>query len=572
MSKTVDQYISELKRYLKAGNSADANLIIEELCKLGQRDISIENVSLGSKVELEVESLNSLNFRNCTFNELFLKNGTINDINFIECYFHDKIGFTDISVLTRINFHQNMTKISHLIFSGVTSKPKLSTIAISFSTDRGFLENLTLENALIKVALPNTIAPQGQLKMSSCEFMGDFSQFFSFHPSMRWTIHNCTFEEKFFNIGDRSLKTPLHIKDSTFKKGVSFKGISFQENLVIENCISISEGLVMQNCNFFKGSTISGKFSSIEIASGKSDGLITIIGDKSIITDKIHIETLFSKSANLTLQNINVNYLTLISKDSSTSDLGLHSLKINSANVKMNFIKGLSVKDVTEVENSIFKSSKFEGCKFSGPTHFKSTKFETAPLFDHCEMFFDTSFKTSYFLDKSSKSEGAYRQLKHKMSLINNDVESGRFASYEIRARMKGLGISDWFELLMSFIYYLINRCGNSLLQPFIWILVLGIGFSYIYREPNSILFSIPKEMGQPGATWHFLLKEWDYIHKANTYSAINSTGPLRLLFPSGVFIPTTPQIYFWSFIHVTLSSILWFFFLAGIRKRFKVH
>lgn len=470
--------ISELQQQI---NQQQTDLIDGTLEKLKQNQngqIKIIGVSFNRPLELKLGTASTIQFESCTFSNTCLASGDCDNLSFHKCSFSQEFTLKDLTVRQNIYFKQADAMLDKLSIIGTKEKQQIGNIEYSIIREQNKIINIFMSNVNFTGNIKNSFTPVSKLEMVACDFHTNFSQYFSFPQSMEWSANNCTFYENFNNAGEREITKPFIFTACVFEKGITFRGLKFNQGLTLKQCTVRSEGLHFHNCTINKLLKLDGKFSNITFAGGKLAGIISLVGAPEFETESIKFSSVTFVDAFLSLSEFNVDAIYIVRDQSDLSALHFYKLYI-----KTQLYMKVSVEGSFLTEKTKFNRSDFVNCNFSGPTHFKKSTFKIAPQFDHCEFFFDTSFKTSTFIDKSAASEGFYRQLKHKMGKINNYVEESRFAAYEIQARIKSFGVKDFFEWFLSCLYFIVNRCGEAIFQPFLVLLVMSGVFFYIFAR-----------------------------------------------------------------------------------------
>ena len=243
-------------------------------------------------------------------------------------------------------------------------------------------------------------------------------------------------------------------------------------------------------------------------------------------------------------------------------------------------------------EMSDFGTVNGNSCAFESRTTFAGTSFSKAPHFHDVDFFQDTNFHGCGFKDvASSHAVGAYRTLKHAMSNMDNNTEETEFAALELHSRRihlwsnlktkKGTRrLADLGELLFSYVYYLINNYGRSLLRPIlVWmsmiVLFMGLFSSFASSGGENVILSPTVHSEEIAGTWlqgvvgNHCFGDWCYS-RAAYFSVFNSLGPLRLLPTYSVIVATNTQTQILAFIQGIASTALIYVFVVGIKRRFK--
>ena len=205
---------------------------------------------------------------------------------------------------------------------------------------------------------------------------------------------------------------------------------------------------------------------------------------------------------------------------------------------------------------------------------FEKTNFQKAPLLPSKGVLDNTehiNFSGCSFNEFSKTATGIYRLNKEFFEKRKNEAEKTRFTSLELRSRGAGLkwSVSDFFEKIASIIYYQLNGSGFSLGRPLLWL--GGLTFVAFILYWCGDLTTINENFK------NYQYKDWilDIKNRGNCgqslyYSILNSLGPLRLIPMTQVVVAKHWWVQTISFVHGFLSTVLWYLFLMGIKKRFK--
>lgn len=191
---------------------------------------------------------------------------------------------------------------------------------------------------------------------------------------------------------------------------------------------------------------------------------------------------------------------------------------------------------------------------------FNECTFDCLPDFLECSFKKDVEFKDCIFMADKSNAAVFYRDLKHKMSDNKNDFAAAFFSGKELRCTHDEIRLIR--EKVLSWGYRILSNYGLAPYRPMIYLFVLTVG-SYWCWKFSIELFGL------------FKMKEHaiplDANDQAMYLAAISMLGPWRVLGTFDLLIINTPwpQMILWFF--TSVSSLLWFFFLLAIRRRFKV-
>ena len=145
---------------------------------------------------------------------------------------------------------------------------------------------------------------------------------------------------------------------------------------------------------------------------------------------------------------------------------------------------------------------------------------------------------------------------------VNQD-ESGvvQFSGLELKAKHEQIKLSNSLpDKIASYSYLIINNFGLNIYRPLYLLLVqCNVTFYiFLWMAKEDYLYLKPPKLGGP-------------YQQALMLSFLGALGPFRLFAKFDSFIPTTIAGILFLFILMILSSLLWYFIITGIRKRFKV-
>ncbi len=214
----------------------------------------------------------------------------------------------------------------------------------------------------------------------------------------------------------------------------------------------------------------------------------------------------------------------------------------------------------------------FRGCVFSDYANFKNRRFrntadfegaefQVAPLFHGSELHQHTVFTDVRFDILSKDAESAYRALKLAMNKHHAHAEEMMFFRLEMQARRYK---TKWPGKALYWLYELCSDYGQSIARP------------------AGILF---------GSFWLFLVWYWMILFNGRLDEVAATAGSNRIgklyvftlehtvpfLLPVVKAVDTLPGVGFsaWTStlvaIHTTISIVLFFFLLLGIRNRFRL-
>lgn len=216
----------------------------------------------------------------------------------------------------------------------------------------------------------------------------------------------------------------------------------------------------------------------------------------------------------------------------------------------------------------------FNGCKFKSSVSFTKSNFYRAPKFFGAELHPDTDFSGVKFFDVTSAwSWRAYRTLKHQMMKFESDHEVQLFHALELEARYrtqlpKNLEIvtdKQGLETIVSFFLGRVNGYGQNLWRPMAWIVGLALLFFTLYVLAGQVGCELS---GEDIPKWVYdVCPRWTEV----LFSARNAFGPFGLVLGADQIQPNTALVKALGFIHLLISSIIWFIWILQIRSRFKL-
>ncbi len=225
----------------------------------------------------------------------------------------------------------------------------------------------------------------------------------------------------------------------------------------------------------------------------------------------------------------------------------------------------------TDFSNTNFLNAlSFKKCTFKDAPNFLGSTFHASTLFEDSCKYHDTTSKDSLL---------RYRYLKSQMHEIGDDHQASVFQALEFESRyhtvLKNKSLWDkeyGLEKASSWILKHVHDYGRDLKHPFMWIIAFGIFFWSIYISFDGYTCSgvehlegwLKSSCEITGKTRQNLLLNW--------YSSwVNMTGPIGILYKNGIITPTNGWIKLTESIQMVISSLLWFFIITSIRRRFKV-
>lgn len=191
---------------------------------------------------------------------------------------------------------------------------------------------------------------------------------------------------------------------------------------------------------------------------------------------------------------------------------------------------------------------------------FIDVEFEFAPSFMGAKLEKSVTFIRPKFLDFRLHAQPFYRDLRKHCSENNDDETASLLGSLELKIRHFNTTFkANPLEYSIGLIYKAINEFGTEVYKP-LMALIYILPFSFAVFVLVQ-LFMVPD----------FLFDIGNYLVKAMKYTFLASIGPARVLTKFENSLPTDFFIEFVYWIVALLNTILWFFLILGIRKRFKI-
>lgn len=277
----------------------------------------------------------------------------------------------------------------------------------------------------------------------------------------------------------------------------------------------------------------------------------------------------------VSLKECNVRCLKVLSDTSANLKLVIKGCNLNIIHAELANFKRLfelsssAVGSSSGRQNIVFNGAIFfSGCLFSNVT------FLDAPLFHGASFKQDVNFIGCDFEDTSSlASLAGYRVLRQIMSQSGSDYDVQLFHSLELRARYN-VELPKWkkifvdrqgVEKVASFVMGRLNSYGQDLWKPLYWLFVCAVIFFISYLLFGQVGCSLP-ETAIP--KWIFgVCPQWTEV----LYAVRNAFGPFGLVLSADQIQPNTVAVKILGFIHLLISSIIWFIWILQIRSRFKL-
>jgi len=380
------------------------------------------------------------------------------------------------------------------------------------------------------------------------------------------TFNNCTFRQDFYfydtDASSLAIINSIPSKYPKFSlKNIKIEGIYFRSintsHYIFKN-VEISNELIVNNRNIQTQLYCEGVISK-KFVFGGSLGLFSIDNDSKI--DELILEkgTAFYES------RINPEKIDDI-KSKKSGFYVENSILTNSDFQKVVF------ESPTLFSNVIFNGEiNFNNCKFEKTTIFEEVIFKKSPKFHMTEFHQDTDFSTAKFLDfQSPTAYRDYSTLKHHMMKLDADSEAHRFHAHELKSRFNTiLKKRCWFDIerFSSWFFKITSDYHQNLFLPLIWLLLITVIFMGIYNY-NDAITCVDKVWDRNA----WLSKICVNPTKRNSVYALHQTiAPFTALLENNPWNIQTYAMKFMSFIHSTLSTLIFFLWILGIRKRFKL-
>ncbi|OYZ13514.1 MAG: hypothetical protein B7Y39_17530 [Bdellovibrio sp. 28-41-41] len=239
-------------------------------------------------------------------------------------------------------------------------------------------------------------------------------------------------------------------------------------------------------------------------------------------------------------------------KDSVVETLFVSTGKNNQFFDNINILNSTLSKTTWEIDNT--HRTKY------GRLHFIGVTFHEAPNFVNTEFSKDVVFRNCIFVDHSESAQIPYRDLKHKFGENHDDLMASHFGGLELISKHNS--ISSRLEKVLSSVYKVLNNYGLDPYRPLLWLVkLLCLAFLVWSLSIYSLGPMVPETNGQVVSS----------IEQVFYMTVMSVLGPLKAL---GIFNILKIQTLFYQiiiFIFNLVSSLLWFFLLLAIRKRFRV-
>lgn len=561
------EILSDLNNSIQTENNEHIKKIIKELNEHPDQDlkkgIQIARLKLDSDVCIEFGNIQmpllitktsgtgKLTIKNSSFQDVF----TINNLDayankkleFIDCIFHGKFKLSNI-------INQNNKNLSIVLKNANNSNIGLNLETHTVIVKRMVFENLELKQlSFLETSIKSLFASRSKISTSIFENTSNIKGL------SRIIIDNSIYERD-INFDQLPPIVPYSIRmyNSIIKGEILSKNSrKFNNYFKLENI----------ECNLDK---------TIQFVNASFMKAVRIDIEKC---EKFHMETNIINGINIVLRECK----SLILSGNFNKEFRGNFQAIKTASIRGSF------NNDTYFDKSTFNCSDFNGAQFTNYVSFKFCNFTKAPDFLGAKFTNHVSFYGAEFSDvTSTESEGRYRLLKDKMREVSNDADEILFSSYELESRHKDFKKSDRWQYFFSFLYWILNNYGRSLMRPVVSILIIWVFFAVVFfKFENS--FYVDDKLGLPNIPILHELKISDNSAKAiehhswvtdtkfdsrpvqsMKFSAINMLGPLRLISFFEGFKVTTFAYMMLTWIQSVLATILWYLFIVGIKRRFR--
>jgi uncharacterized protein YjbI with pentapeptide repeats len=490
------------------------------------------------------------------------------------------------------------------------------------------VEGIRVQGPAIRgIHIGNQVPLTGAIDVSGSTFTGqiDLGGFGVGGNLTEVNVSKCTFTEEFVTSGRATFSCPVNFNGSVFRKSAAFGPANFTQRVDFSNAV-FEEGVALRQCVLLEGidfshCTVSGGrghlalFSGLQMQKGNDEQRPFT---STFAETTFHIPTRFDQAS--------FQSAVTFQKSKFMAGLSLHGSFVEPASFSEAELRGPAefngaTSSSITFEKATAASLHFEGYKFLGETTFSNlrcdslnlthavfakalncdhavlgtlvcnnvtfksrtdfshSRFTSAPQFHGATFFQNTYFHSADFQDVSADAEGAYRTLKQAMADLDNNYAEMLFGAFELDCRRKRLEWRrDFWEKLISLLYWATNSYGRRFMLPLAWLFVLlsigAVAYSLhesIVPDPALSLETLNRLEGtwmQPAIT-----DQWQgcYISARGLYfSVFNTLGPLRLLSTYSVLTARTPFTQLASLGQLILATILWYVLIVGIRRRFK--
>lgn len=438
-----------------------------------------------------------------------------------------KVGGIELSVEGG-NVNLERMALSNVEFSGMQIKANLNqNISLLYCKNVSFIAGMGHLGPFVR---------SDELKFIDCLFNDSFS------------LPDSVLGRIFFD-GSR-FQSPFNC-NTNFQKAASFK------NAVFEHDVSIQGGFGgCADFSFSEGANFN--FTAVRFTGS------LIFKNAQFLKIRFTSPLFFSGAdfSNLDLPESEIDILGRLDHQSRTEFDG--DLRFVNSKLQRFRVNKLDVLGRILFSKSICEKLIFDQCKILNQAEFEDCTFVKFPEFFGTSFFPDTSFARSIFLDETVASEGAYRFLKSSMASIGHEVEENLFGGFELAARKGRLSpTGDRIERLLMVLYRKINDYGRDPFRPARSLInIFSIGFLVSLLTPYSFFVSSKEP-------WTLDLAD-SLLLRSLFYSGINTLGPLKLIVPGAIFQQASIAGFVIATAQAILSSVLWFFLILGVRRRFR--
>lgn len=264
--------------------------------------------------------------------------------------------------------------------------------------------------------------------------------------------------------------------------------------------------------------------------------------------------TIDSHLANLHFENCTLNII----KPKSTNPIkhvGFYGGKIGIISSNTQAVSHLTIIDCRVKELAFQKST-------IAHTKFINVEFEEAPSFIDAKLEKTVFFNRCSFHEFTLDAQAFYRELRKHMHDNNDEEAANQFGSLELQAKHALLSFkNDPQDWLISHTYKLINNFGSNTYKP-LTIIGLQFGLSFfvflLLAKEKFLYLSGEQAFGEYG--------------QALFLAFCSAIGPLRLLVKMDSHSPTHIFGEMTFLFFNIASTLLWFFLILGIRKKYKLN
>ncbi|MEK6774966.1 MAG: hypothetical protein AABY64_13575 [Bdellovibrionota bacterium] len=332
---------------------------------------------------------------------------------------------------------------------------------------------------------------------------------------------------------------PLRSVSGLFQE-IKLSNIKFDFSIILSDALK-NIALVFDNCTFF------------ELTKKSYAPLIMRGGQSKIITIESH-------PANVELKGHVVESLELkeqygasclkISDDCKLTNFNFTGSRAGDIIVNSSIITNLEFRDI------VIADTDFTNITFKNSPNFMKSKLEKTVTFFNCE-----------FEEFSKESAIKYRDLKKHMQENHDDGTALVFGALELKSIDAFTRFTDQpADWISNKVYKSINDFGLRVYRPLFLLVLLFLLMDIIFAEfaeRGWIYISLSESLNG---------HKYSFVEQAFLLALTSALSPFRLLGKIDIVNPTHlyGQLLYWGL--SVLSSILWFFFFLGIRKKYKIN